>query len=273
MIHPAFYVNHGGGPCFFMDGPMRDGCADLEAYLRMFAGGLDERPTCILVVSAHWEQRRPTVVDNNSSTLMFDYSGFPPHTYELTYPAPGSRDVAGRVRELLSDAGIETGADADRGWDHGVFVPLKVMFPHADIPVVQLSLQAGLDPRAHLLIGEALRPLRSEGVLIVGSGMSYHNMRGLGTSDPAFVSAADEFDSWLRTAIADPDARNHSLAHWEDAPGARSAHPREEHLLPLMVVAGAAAGDHAAVDFRADVLGKPTSGFRFDSNPRQGDPT
>jgi len=262
-MQPTYFINHGGGPCFFLEpGPMRAAWADLESYLGDFAGRLAEPPRAILVVSAHWEEARPTVNAGPIPALLFDYGGFPDHTYHLTWPAPGAPQLAERVRDLLSEAGIASDADSARGWDHGVFVPMKVMFPQADIPVVQLSLQRGLDPAAHLAIGRALKPLRSEGVLIVGSGQTYHNMQGFfrgGSPDPE----AAAFDDWLRREMVEAGTRDRALIDWEHAPGAREAHPREEHLLPLMVVAGAASGEDGAVDFHGHGLGKPISGFRF----------
>ena len=263
-MQPTYFINHGGGPCFFLDpGPMRDGWSELEAYLRDFTATLDERPRAILVVSGHWEEARPTVNAGAAPPLLFDYSGFPAHTYRLTWPAPGDPDLALRVRELLGAAGIESDAETARGWDHGVFVPLKVMFPRADIPTVQLSLQRGLDPATHLAMGRALRPLREEGVLIVGSGQTYHNMRvfmgGSGRTDPA----AEAFDAWLSAAMTDGATRDRSLIAWEQAPGARDAQPHEDHLLPLMMAAGAASGEPGRIAFHGHALGKPISGFRF----------
>ena len=263
-MQPTYFINHGGGPCFFLNpGPMRAAWSELEDYLREFAGTLVHRPSAILVVSGHWEEGRPTVNAGTAPALLFDYGGFPEHTYQLTWPAPGSPEIAARVRDLLGSAGIDTGVDTTRGWDHGVFVPMKVMFPAADIPIVQLSLQHGLNPARHLEIGRALKPLRAEGVLIVGSGQSYHNIGGFlgggGRADPA----AAAFDLWLREAMVDSQARDRALLHWEDAPGARQAQPREDHLLPLMVVAGAATGEPGQVAFHSHALGKPISGFRF----------
>ena len=262
-MQPTYFINHGGGPCFFLEpGPMRQTWNELESYLREFADTLEERPRAILVVSGHWEERHPTVNDGAAPSLLFDYSGFPAHTYELTWPAPGAPLLAARVRDLFGAAGIESGADAERGWDHGVFVPLKIMFPDADIPVVQLSLQRGLDPRAHLDIGRAIRPLREEGVLILGSGQTYHNMRGIiGGRGPD--PAAEAFDAWLREAMADGETRDRSLTLWERAPGAREAQPHEDHLLPLMVAAGAASGEPGRTAFHGHAFGKPISGFRF----------
>ncbi len=263
-MQPTYFINHGGGPCFFLNpGPMRDTWRELEAYLRGFAATLDEQPRAILIVSGHWEEARPTVNAGTAPPLLFDYGGFPAQTYQLTWPAPGDPDLAMRVRDLLGTAGIDSGADMARGWDHGVFVPMKVMFPDADVPTVQLSLQRELDPATHLAIGRALTPLRNDGVLIVGSGQTYHNMRGFmaggGSGDPA----AEAFDAWLRAAMIDGATRDRSLVDWEQAPGARKAQPHEDHLLPLMVAAGAASGEPGSVAFHGHALGKPISGFRF----------
>jgi aromatic ring-opening dioxygenase catalytic subunit (LigB family) len=205
---------------------------------------------------------RATVNACAHPSLLFDYGGFPDYTYRLTWPAPGAPELAARVRDLLSDAGIANGREAERGWDHGIFVPLKVMVPGADIPLVQLSLQHGLDPAAHLAIGRALKPLRDEGVLILGSGQTYHNMRGF-FAGGAVDEKAEGFDTWLRAAMIDGATRDEALIRWEDAPHARVAQPHEDHLLPLMVAAGAASGETGAVHFRGHALGKPISGFRF----------
>lgn len=262
-MHPTFFINHGGGPCFFLEpGPMRSAWHPLETYLRDFTNTLAEPPRALLVVSGHWEEEEPTVNAGPHPSLLFDYGGFPDYTFQLTWPAPGDPALARRVGELLSAAGIRSRSELARGWDHGAFVPLKIMYPAAQIPIVQLSLQRGLDPAVHLAIGKALKPLRTEGVLILGSGQSYHNMRGFsgrGTHDPKAVA----FDSWLRAAMVNATSRDTALIRWEDAPGARDAQPHEDHLLPLMVAAGAATGEPGTVHFHSQVLGKPISGFRF----------
>ena len=242
---------------------MRNAWIELEIYLRDFASTLAKRPRAILIISGHWEETRPTVNSGIKPPLLFDYSGFPEYTYRLTWPAPGSPDLATRVCDLLRMTGIESGSDAMRGWDHGVFVPLKIMFPQADIPTVQLSLQHGLDPATHLAIGRALAPLRDENVLIIGSGQTYHNMSGFMDGRSAVDPAAEAFDQWLCDAMVDSVTRDHSLIDWALAPGARQAQPYEDHLLPLMVAAGAASGEPGHVAFQAQVLGKPISGFRF----------
>jgi aromatic ring-opening dioxygenase catalytic subunit (LigB family) len=264
---PTVYLPHGGGPCFFMDPPPQaphawDGMA---AYLRGLAASIGAKPSAILVVSAHWEAARPTVNSGANPGMLFDYHGFPPHTYRLSYPAPGSPALASRVRRLLADAGIESDEDATRGYDHGVFVPFLLAWPDADIPVVQLSLQGGLDPAAHLAIGRALAPLRDEGVLVVGSGMSYHNLREFFADDPRVVGGAEQFDAALAQAVEDTDARAREkrLTAWKSMPAALACHPRAEHLLPLMVVAGAGGGDHGRRTFNDRVFGKPVSAFQF----------
>lgn len=258
MRLPAFFIPHGAGPCFFMEwtrGPA-DTWARTEAFLRGLVDGLPERPRAILVVSGHWEAPVFTVGSGERPGLIFDYYGFPEHTYELTFPAPGSPELAARVRGLLAQAGIASAADPERGWDHGVFVPLKLVTPEADVPVVELSLKASLDPAEHLAAGRALAPLRDEGVLIVGSGMSWHNMRGF---SPAYTAASAEFDAWLADAVSDPA----KLARWAEAPNGRLAHPREEHLIPLLVAAGAAEGEPAQAVFRDTVMDVVVSAFQF----------
>jgi aromatic ring-opening dioxygenase catalytic subunit (LigB family) len=233
----------------------------MAAYLRGIDASLGQRPKAVLVVSGHWETDRPTVNTAAQPPLLFDYYGFPEHTYRLTYPASGAPALARRVRDLLADAGIETDEDAGRGLDHGVFVPLKLVYPDADVPVLQMSLRSDLDPEAHLAIGRALAPLRDEGVLIVGSGMSYHNLPKLMSGRDNEEAAA--FDAWLASALEGPRGRAERLAAWEAAPAARASHPRAEHLLPLMVAAGAAEGEAGVRDYADRVLGKAVSGFRF----------
>jgi len=262
---PTFYIPHGGGPCFFMawPPPLTHTWDSLAAFLRGLRNTIETRPRAIVVVSAHWEESLPTVTTAARPPLLFDYYGFPPETYELTYDAPGAPAVAERVRELLSAAGIEPSADATRGFDHGVFIPFKLIEPEAAIPIVQLSLVAGLDPERHLEIGRALAPLRDEGVLIVGSGMSYHNMREFMSRSPA-AKGGESFDAWLADAAqAEPARRDERLRSWQRAPGARLAHPREEHLIPLMVAAGAAPADRGTRVFHDVISGAPIAGFRF----------
>ncbi len=262
---PTLFIPHGGGPCFFMDPPPQaphlwDAMA---AYLRGIAASLPARPRALLVISGHWEAPVATVNTAARPTLLFDYHGFPEHTYRLTYPVAGAPDLAAEVRRLLGAAGFTTGEDASRGLDHGVFIPLKVAFPDADIPLLQLSLVQGLDPAAHLAIGRALAPLRDQGVLIIGSGMSYHNLRMLFSGRGN--DAAQAFDDWLVAAATDPDPdrRDAALRAWDRAPHARDCHPEEEHLIPLMVAAGAAGADAGRHVYGERLAGKALSAFQF----------
>lgn len=261
---PTLFIPHGGGPCFFMEPPAgwpADTWDRMAVFLRGIDASFGRRPRAVIVVSGHWETDRPTLNTAAAPALLFDYTGFPEHTYRLTYPVAGAPDLANEVRGLLADAEIASDADEDRGLDHGVFVPFKLIYPDADVPVLQLSLQRGLDPATHLAIGRALAPLRHRDVLIVGSGMSYHNLRGLFSGRGN--DAAEAFDAWLGDALADPASRDRTLLDWRAAPGAVESHPEAEHLLPLMVAAGAAEGEPAAKIYTDHVLGKPMSGFRF----------
>ncbi|MGG6429735.1 DODA-type extradiol aromatic ring-opening family dioxygenase [Acetobacter ghanensis] len=259
---PSLFIPHGGGPCFFMDWPQT--WDHMAAFLRGLAGSLPQKPDAIVVVSGHWEEQSVTVTSGLHPNLIYDYYGFPPHTYALQYPAPGNPALAQRVRMLLEDAGIASAENAQRGFDHGVFIPFMLAFPQADIPIVELSLQADLDPAAHLAIGAALAPLRANNVLIVSTGLSYHNLSHFMNGSPLTDQPAKEFDAWLtRTVCAPPPERTLGLVQWAQAPGARVCHPREEHLLPLMVAAGAAGQDHGQQIYSDTVLGKALSGYRF----------
>jgi len=220
-----------------------------------------------LVVSGHWEERAFTAGAAQNPKLIFDYSGFPEHTYHLTWPAPGGPALAERTAALLETAGFSSSLNFSRGYDHGIFVPLKVAFPVAEIPVVPLSLAVSpageLDPALHLAAGRALEPLRDEGVLIVGSGMSFHNLRAY--MRPETLERSRAFDAWLTEAAesARPQ-RDERLASWRKAPYAEFAHPREEHLLPLMVAAGAGGEAPGKRIFTDDPMGAVISAFRFD---------
>ncbi|MEJ2566524.1 MAG: class III extradiol ring-cleavage dioxygenase [Gammaproteobacteria bacterium] len=265
MKFPTLYIPHGGGPCFFMQWTM--GPADtwdkMAGWLRGLGANIGDRPKALVVVSAHWEEAEFSVTESLRPPLLFDYYGFPAHTYRLTYPAAGDVELARRIRQLLDDAGMVTRGDTERGFDHGVFIPLKLIYPDADIPIVQLSLKTGLGPAEHIAAGRALEPLRNDGVLIIGSGMSYHNMRGFGS--PSSTPLADEFDAALTELVCLPswERRNAGLGAWTSLPHARHIHPREEHLLPLMVAAGAAGSDTGACVFSDHVMDVAVSACRF----------
>ena len=264
MRQPTFFIPHGGGPCFFMEdgrGPP-DTWVKMADFLASLIPSLEERPKAILLVSGHWEEPCFTVHDGARPPLLYDYYGFPEHTYRLRWDAPGAPELAHRAAGLLEEAGFATGTESARGWDHGVFIPMKVAVPDADIPLAQLSLRHGLDPAEHIAAGRALAPLRDEGVLILGSGMSFHNLRVRGEQVTPY---ADAFDAALAQAVTEPapPQRARRVADWAELPYARLAHPREDHLLPLMVAAGAGGDDPATHVFRDHVLGWTISGYRF----------
>lgn len=258
---PVAFVPHAGGPVGHVDTGLPKAEVDpIVGYWRSLRDFPRATPKAVLAVSAHWEARVPTVMSGATPPLLFDYGGFPREAYEIVWPAPGDPALAARVRELLGAAGFQTAEDATRGFDHGTFVPLKVTYP-TNVPVVQLSLLSSLDAVVHLRIGRALEPLRDEGVFIVGSGDSFHNLRGL---TPAYSDRAKAFNAWLaETVMRAPDERDRRLSDWASAPFARDCHPREEHLLPLMVVAGAAGEDVGTLSFRGPFLGIEQVGFNF----------
>ena len=261
---PTFFISHGGGPWPWMKEQLGGAYDGLEAALARMPKEIGPRPEAVLMVSAHWEEAEFTVQSNPAPTMVYDYGGFPEFTYHIKYAAPGAPAVARRVRGLLEAADIASAEDAQRGFDHGMFAPMAVIFPKADVPVLQLSLRRGLDPQAHLALGRALAPLRAEGIAIIGSGLSYHNLRAFG---PAARAPSAAFDGWLEATLAlrDPAERSAALAAWERAPAARLAHPREEHLLPLMVALGAAEHEAATrIYHERDFFGGITvSSFKF----------
>ena len=273
-VMPALFCCHGGGPMPLMEPPAAGpkgifADSKLSRHLRDLATMTSEKPLAILVISAHWEEADFAVTSSPTPPMLFDYYGFPKHTYEYKYSPPGDPKMAERVCELLQVAGHTCKLNDKRGYDHGVFVPLLLAYPDASIPVIALSLHASLDPGVHLSAGRALAPLRQEGVLILGSGISFHNMRafdmmGGGANRPEAAGAA--FDEALVAAVTatDTDARDTALLQWEQMPEARFCHPREEHLLPLLVAAGAAGeGTVGERIYGENYMGCAVSGFRF----------
>lgn len=258
MRYPTVFINHGGGPL-----PLLGRQPDLVQNMKHVAKKVlpKEPPSAIVVLSAHWESDPISITSSPNPALLFDYYGFPPETYEYEYPAPGDPDLAKRIHELLTKQGLSSKLDEKRGFDHGVFVPLMVMYPLANIPVVQVSLEASLDSKKNMEIGRALSPLRNDNILILGSGYSFHNMEAFFHTTKESVKGSNDFNEWLKDTILPPkenefeswspeeqieqfDKRMKALEHWDSAPGARLSHPREEHLIPLLMVA-AAAGEAA----------------------------
>lgn len=257
----VIYLSHGGGPLPLLGDA---GHREMVEFLRQVTPRLGA-PDAILLVSAHWEEPRPTITGNPAPRLIYDYYGFPDEAYRIRYPAPGSPQLAQRVWELLNGENLQPDLDDGRGFDHGLFIPLKIMYPDARIPCVQLSLLKSLDPDQHIRVGAALAALRAENILVIGSGFSFHNLRAFFA---ATVPDADDrnqaFENWLLECCSsseiDEEERRQRLIHWQDAPGARFCHPREEHLLPLHVCYGIA-GAPATATFSFTVMGKRASAY------------
>lgn len=258
---PVLFIPHGGGPCFFMDWNPPDTWNGMASFLKNLASSLPRRPRAIVMVSAHWREAQFKVTGHGKPELIYDYYGFPPHTYELKYPAPGEPALAEQVVQRLQEAGLEARVDPQRGFDHGMFIPLKLIYPEADIPVIQISLRRDLDPAEHMAMGKALATLRDEDVLIIGSGMSFHNMRAYG--DARYTAKSKEFDDWLTAAV---EAAPEQLENWDSAPYAHDCHPPgdEEHLIPLLVAAGAGAGSTGRKVYSEPVMETVISAYQFD---------
>ena len=257
----VLFVSHGGGPMPLLGDPghqdMVDRLTELAADLR--------KPSAILVISAHWEEAIPTITSGTTPSLIYDYYGFPSEAYKIEYPCPGEPVLAQQVAQALDQAGIQARLDDQRGLDHGAFVPLKLMYPEANIPCIQLSLINTLDASTHLAIGRALQALDYDNLLVLGSGFSFHNMRAFFAAQTPEIQARNlAFEDWLEqtcgdSSLSEPE-RAKRLADWEQAPHARFCHPREEHLLPLHVcygLANKASDRHIA----ATILGKQSGMF------------
>ena len=254
-MQPTLFLSHGSPMLALQDIPARQFLQDLGPAL--------DRPDAILVISAHWETDVPAVNAVANNATIHDFYGFPPALYQLAYPAPGAPDLARRTADLIAGANLPTRLDDRQGFDHGTFVPAYVMYPTADVPVYQVSLRHDYDPAAHFALGRALAPLRDEGVLIVGSGLSYHNLRLFG---PGAKVPSDAFDSWLDATLRQPQPdRTNALLDWESAPYARTCHAQEDHLVPLFAALGAAEGEAATRTYHdTDLFGGVTaSSWRF----------
>jgi len=259
---PTYFISHGGGPWPWIP-PMREFFAPLESALKQMIVDHGETPRAILMVSAHWESEDVAIMGASNPEMIYDYSGFPPHTYEITYPAPGAPDVASKTLKLLQEAGIPAHIDPSRGFDHGLYAPMEVMYPKADMPIFQVSMLKSYDPAEHIALGRALRPLRDEGVMIIGSGLSFHNIplpRGAGRVPSA------KFDAWLfETMMASPVERRRAMLAWESAPYARVCHEYEDHLLPIFVALGAAENEKAEriFNYTNPMSGITVSNYKF----------
>ncbi|PWE28180.1 dioxygenase [Pararhodobacter marinus] len=259
---PTYFISHGGGPWPWIP-QMRAQFHNLEASLRQMVEDLPEKPRAVLSISGHWEDDSFAVMAAPKPPMVYDYYGFPKETYEITYPAPGAPELAQRTMALLQKAGLPSRLDTEQGFDHGTFAPLYIMYPQADVPVYQVSLRKGYSPEEHFAMGRALAPLRDEGVMIVGSGLSFHNLRLFG---PGAKVPSEAFDAWLGDTLAhEPEARTEALLHWEEAPHARTCHAQEDHFVPLFAALGAAEGEPATRIYHdVDLMGGVTaSSYRF----------
>ena len=254
------FIPHGGGPLPLLGDK---GHQELVAFLKKITSTLG-KPSAILVISAHWEEQQASITSGTAPKLIYDYAGFPAESYEIKYPAPGNPQLAKRIYDLLQNSGIEAKLDNDRGFDHGLYVPLKIMFPDADIPCIQLSLLKSLDAREHIRIGKALAELRNENLLVIGSGFSFHNMRAFFQSKGSIDDKNENFERWLIDTCTNnelsEEQREQQLTQWTEAPFARYCHPREEHLLPLHVCYGMCRST-AKLVFDGKVIGKKASAF------------
>ena len=254
------YFSHGGGPLPILGDP---GHKKMVDFMTLLPSRL-KKPEAILVISAHWEENEATLLGAQNPPMLYDYYGFPDEAYSIQYPAPGNPDLAKRIADLLKKEGIPSRVDPKRGFDHGLFIPLKLMYPEANIPSLQLSLISGLDPKKHIGLGKALREIFHDNILVIGSGFSFHNLREF-SWDGAILSDKknEDFQNWLVEVCAGPmtqSERENRLLEWRKAPNASYCHPREEHLLPLHVCLSMA-NKEATVIFDDYIMGKRSLGL------------
>ena len=255
----SLYLSHGGGPLPLLGDP---GHQYMVESLQALAGEIP-KPNAIIVVSAHWEAPVVTITGHAAPPIIYDYYGFPSEAYEIEYPAPGHPELAEHLHDLFMQNNIQAKLDERRGFDHGLYVPLNLMYPDADIPCIQVSMLSSLDPQNHIEMGEILGKVNHDNVLIVGSGFSFHNLPAL--IQPGIEDTDDknlQFEQWLNETCSSQSMteaqRQQKLLDWEHSPSARYCHPREEHLLPLHVCYGAAYKPCAAYQ-QVPISGKMSS--------------
>lgn len=257
------YLSHGGGPLPILDDPSHD---EMIEFMKKLPNKI-KRPDSIIVISAHWEEDIVTIQSGSEPDIMYDYSGFPEASYNIKYPCKGDRDLALKISGLFRENDIVHRLDDNRPYDHGSYIPLKMIYPNADIPVLQISLHHNLDPFTHLNIGKALRPLLEENILIIGSGFSFHNMRQFDFSGKNIEdSLNNEFqDKLIEICCSEKDEKKRMeyFMNWENIPGAKYCHPREEHLLPLLVCVGLSK-DVGTKVFDNYILGKRATAFLWE---------
>ncbi len=258
---PVLFIPHGGGPLPLLGDKSHQ---EMINFLKGITSGL-HTPSAILIISAHWEEDKVNITSGETPSLIYDYHGFPEEAYNIKYPALGHPELANKIFNLLQGNGVDATLNNNRGFDHGVFVPLKIMYPKANIPCVQISLLNNLDPESHIKIGNALSALRLDNVLTIGSGFTFHNLNTFFNQDKTIIDEKNiAFENWLINTCTDnkitEKERRHELIKWSDAPFARYCHPREEHLLPLHVCYGLANAP-AKLVFDKKVIGKKTSSY------------
>ena len=255
----VLFLSHGGGPLPLLGD---EGHVEMVSCLRKITAKFP-KPSAILVVSAHWEEKIPTITSGARPPLIYDYYGFPEESYSIQYPCPGEPILAKKTYKVLKNANVNARLDEQNGFDHGLFVPLKIMYPKADIPCIQLSLVNNLDPMIHINLGRALQGLDYDNLLVIGSGFSFHNMRAFFAPATNESKAQNEsFERWLLDTCSNPSIdekeRTKRLVQWSKSPYARYCHPREEHLLPLHVCYGLA-GTYCSERFELKILNKKSS--------------
>lgn len=260
MQNNIAFISHGGGPLPLLGDPRHE---EMVIALKTLSHELP-KPKHIVVLSAHWESDVITITHSASPSLLFDYYGFPAQSYQFKYPVRGAPELAGYIANTLIKKGLTVELDDQRGLDHGVFVPLMLMYPDADIPVLQMSLSSSLDPLFHIDLGEALATLELSDILFLGSGFSFHNMPAFFEQSDSIRSANDHFENWLCETLlnqtSDYAEIKQRLINWHSAPGAQVCHPREEHLMPLHCCVGIA-GRSADTVQRLDILDKRASSY------------
>ncbi|WCN11365.1 DODA-type extradiol aromatic ring-opening family dioxygenase [Marinomonas mediterranea] len=257
------FVSHGGGPLPVLGDPAH---TELVNTLKSLSTELPAKPSVIVVVSAHWETDGFEITASAQPDLLYDYYGFPDESYKLTYPALGAPELAQELTNKLSKNGIKARLNKVRGYDHGVFIPLMLMYPDASIPVLEVSVDNTLDPELHWKMGEELGRALPDDALIIGSGFSFHNMRAFfSPKTGSFKSVVNHFQTWLDDTITQESFSIEDVKErwkgWADIDGGRFCHPREEHLIPAIVCHGAAQKQGSAIPFEA--LGVEARHFKW----------
>ena len=241
VLAPILYLPHGGGPMPLLGEPSHAG---MVAFWKEMAEKFPA-PDAIVMISAHWEAEVASITASKAPEMLYDYSNFPAETYQYQYPSPGHPALAKQMAEMLAGNNIQVKRETERGYDHGMFVPMMLMYPKADIPCIQLSLLSSLNAQQHLDLGKALADLRQQNILVIGSGMSFHNFSAMRRRSADDQKQSQAFDEWLvETCCSNAlsaEEREQRLSNWESTPSGRFSHPREEHLLPLHVCFGMAA--------------------------------